>query len=60
MDSNDIIMLVLAEHIVDKISALCRTLVLLKKTRARIDITDVDASTSNKADIYGRRQWTMC
>ena len=52
MDSNDIIMLVLAEHIVDKISALCRTLVLLKKTHARIHITNVDASTSNKADIY--------
>jgi hypothetical protein len=45
-------MLVLAEHIVDKISALCRTLVLLKKTHARIHITSVDASTSNSMDIH--------
>lgn len=52
MDTNDIIMLVLAEHIVDKIAALCRTLVLLKKTRARIHITNVDASSSNITDTY--------
>lgn len=52
MDTNDIIMLVLAEHIVDKISALCRTLVLLKKTHARIHITNVDAPSSNITDTY--------
>ena len=52
MDSNDIIMLVLAEHIVDKISALCRTLVLLKKSQARIHIAKVDASTSDSSDTY--------
>ena len=52
MNSNDIIMLVLAEHIVDKISALCRTLVLLKKPHARIHITNVDAATSNSTDTY--------
>ena len=52
MDSNDIIMIVLAEHIVDKISALCRTLVLLKKAYARIYIANVDATTSNSTDTY--------
>lgn len=52
MDSNDTIMLVLAEHIVDKISALCRTLALLKKTHARIHICNVDASSSNNTDTY--------
>lgn len=52
MDSNDIIMLVLAEHIVDKISALCRTLVLLKKSQACIHIAKVDASTSDSSDTY--------
>lgn len=52
MDSNDTIMIVLAEHIVDKISALCRTLVLLKKAYARIHIANVDATTSNSTDTY--------
>lgn len=52
MDSNDTIMIVLAEHIVDKISALCRTLVLLKKAHARIHIANVDATTSNSTDTY--------
>ena len=51
MDSNDIIMLVLAEHIVDKISSLCRTLVLLRKTHVRIHITNVDAYTSRRGGI---------
>ena len=57
MDSNDIIMLILAEHIVDQISALCKTLALLKKKYTRIHITNVDASTSNDADIY---ESTIC
>ena len=52
MDSNDIIMLILAEYIVDKISALCRTLVLLKKTHARIHITNVDALSRNNTGVY--------
>ena len=52
MDSNDTIMIVLAENIIDKISALCRTLVLLKKAHARIHIANVDATTSNSTDTY--------
>lgn len=52
MDSNDIIMLVLAEHIVEKLSTICRTLVLLKKPRVRIHICNVDTSTSDNTDTY--------
>lgn len=52
METNDIVMLVLAEHIVEKLSTMCSTLVLLQKPQARIHIANVDTATSDSAGTY--------
>ena len=51
-------MLVLAEHIVGKITVMCRTLILLKRPYARIHISNTDVSTCNGIATYEETiQW---
>ena len=52
MDTNDVIMLVLAEHIVEKLTSTCRTLVLLKRSFARIHIANTDVPVCESVVAY--------